>query len=216
MVEQPSPKTLVIVEDHGIAGAGLQFLLAQDGRFKVLQTVDRGDRAEAVIKRLDPDLVILDIALPGKSGLAVLERLKTRAARQRILVLSGQAHGLDFKRAIDLGADGALSKSDPPEMILQALAAIAIGARFISDSVRGLVGPLGEDRLASLTLREREVLVHIAEGESNEAIAGQLSIEVLTVKKHRQNLMRKLGVNNAVEASRMAYQLGLLVLTQHK
>lgn len=216
MVAPEAPKTLVIVEDHGIAGAGLVFLLARDGRFAVLASVDRGDRAEAVIKRLDPDLVILDIALPRKSGLAILESLKTKAARQRILVLSGQAHGLDFKRAIDLGADGALSKSDPPEMILQALAAIATGARFISDRVRTLVGPLGEDRLANLTLREREVLVHIAEGESNEAIAGHLSIEVLTVKKHRQNLMRKLGVNNAVEASRMAYQLGLLVLTQHE
>ena len=209
-------KSLVIVEDHGIAGEGLQFMLAQDGRFEVLQIIQRGDRAEALIRRLDPDLVILDIALPGKSGLAILEGLKQRGARPRILVLSGQAHGLDFKRAIDLGADGVLSKSDPPEMILQALAAIAIGARFISDRVRKLVGPLGEDRLANLTVREREVLVHMAEGASNELIARQLGVEVLTVKKHRQNLMRKLGVNTAVEASRKAYQLGLLILTRHE
>lgn len=209
-----APKTLVIVEDHGIAGAGLQFLLAQDGRFAVLQTVDRGDRAEAVIKRLDPDLVILDIALPGKSGLAVLERLKTKAARQRILVLSGQAHGLDFKRAIDLGADGALTKSDPPEMILQALAAIATGARFISERVRKLVGPLGEDQLSNLTQREREVLVHVAMGETNEQIATGLGIEIVTIKKHRQNLMKKLGINTAVQAARRAHQLGLLTMTQ--
>ncbi|MEQ1889174.1 MAG: response regulator transcription factor [Alphaproteobacteria bacterium] len=208
--------TLVIVEDHGIAGAGLQFMLAQDGRFEVLQIIHRGDRAEVLIRRLDPDLVILDIALPGKSGLAILEGLKQKGARPRILVLSGQAHGLDFKRAIDLGADGVLSKSDSPQLILQALAAIAIGARFISDSVRNLVGPLGEDKLANLTGREREVLVHMAEGASNELIARQLGIEVLTVKKHRQNLMRKLGVNTAVEASRKAYQLGLLILTQHE
>ncbi len=216
MQDSSAKKTLVIVEDHGVAGAGLQFMLAQDARFAVLQFVQRGDRAEAVIKRLDPDLLILDIALPGKSGLAILESLKSKAARQRILVLSGQAHGLDFKRAIDLGADGVLSKSDPPEMIVQALAAIATGARFISDRVRKLVGPLGENRLASLTVREREVLVHMAQGGGNEAIAEQLGIEVLTVKKHRQNLMRKLGVNSAVEASRKAYQLGLLILTQHE
>lgn len=209
-------RTLVIVEDHGIAVSGLQFMLAQHGRFEVLQVINRGDRAEALIRRLDPDLVILDIALPGKSGLIILEGMKRSQARQRVLVLSGQAHGLDFKRAIDLGADGVLSKSDPPEMILQALAAIAVGARFISDAVRSLVGPLGEDRLANLTKREREVLVQMAEGGSNDVIAGQLGIEVLTVKKHRQNLMRKLKVNTAVEASRKAYQLGLLILTRHE
>ncbi len=214
MTAPSAPKTLVIVEDHGIAGAGLQFLLEGDARFKVLKIIDRGDRAEAVIAKLDPDLLILDIALPGKSGLAVLENLKAKAARQRVLILSGQAHGLDFKRAIDLGADGVLSKSDPPELILQALAAIATGARFISDAVRKLTGPLGEDKLANLTMREREVLVHMAEGGSNDAIAERLGIEKLTVKKHRQNLMRKLGVNSAVEASRKAYQLGLLTMTQ--
>lgn len=140
--------TIVIVEDHGIAGAGLQFLLEGDARFRVLKIIDRGDRAEAAITQLDPDLVMLDIALPGKSGLAILESLKAKAQRPRVLMLSGQAHGIDFKRAIDLGADGVLSKSDPPEMIIQALTAIATGARFISNRVRSLVGPLGEDALA--------------------------------------------------------------------
>ncbi len=206
--------TIVIVEDHGIAGAGLQFLLESDARFRVLKIVDRGDRAEAAIAKLDPDLVMLDIALPGKSGLQILESLKARDERPRVLMLSGQAHGVDFKRAIDLGADGVLSKSDPPQLILQALAAIATGSRFISGRVRTLVGPLGEDQLSTLTMREREVLVHVAMGETNEQIAADLGIETVTIKKHRQNLMKKLGINTAVEASRKAHQLGLLTMTQ--
>lgn len=146
---------------------------------------------------------------------AVAMLLAPAAAQAAVMTVTSTSNG-QFGSSQGFTGGTVLSKSDPPEMILQALAAIATGARFISDKVRTLVGPLGEDRLANLTMREREVLLHLAEGGSNDAIAEQLGIDVLTVKKHRQNLMRKLGVSSAVEAARKAYQLGLLILTQHE
>lgn len=205
--------TIVIVEDHSLISAGLRFFLEQHARFKIVGDVSRGDQAEAAVAQLDPDLVILDIALPAKSGLDILENLKARGGRAKVLILSGQAHGVDFQRAIDLGADGIASKSEPPEVILQALDTILPGGRFISDAVRTLTESVADDRRISLTGRERQVLAQMAEGLSNAQIAKKLGVEAPTVKKHRENLMRKLKVRTAVEASRMAYQLGIAALT---
>lgn len=206
--------TVMIVEDHGVASSGLQFLLGDDARFAVLGVINDGARAGAEIMRLDPDLVILDIALPGKSGLDILEGMKAGGARQKILVLSGQANAMDFKRAIDLGADGVMSKSEPPELIAQALVTIAQGGRHISEVVRAMVEPVGDHAGVSLTARERQVLAQMAGGLSNSEIAIKIGISAPTVKKHRENLMRKLKVRTAVEASRMAYQLGIASMTQ--
>lgn len=204
--------TLVIVEDHGIASAGLQLLLGDHTRFKLLGIIQDGARAEAEIARLDPDLVLLDIALPGKSGLDILESLKAVGARQKILILSGQANAMDFKRAIDLGADGVMSKSEPPELIAQALVSIAQGVRHVSEVVRAIVEPVGDSAGVSLTARERQVLAQMAGGLSNGEIAEKIGVASPTVKKHRENLMRKLKVSTAVEASRVAYQLGLVIM----
>lgn len=208
--------SLLIVEDHGIASAGLKFLLGQDSRFTVLGVIGNGDQANAEIARLDPDIAILDMVLPGKSGLAILENLKARGARSRVLMISGQANGMDFRRAIDLGADGVISKIEPPEMIFRALDIIAQGGRFISDRVREVVELVGDDARVSLTARERQVLVLMTEGFSTGEIAKKIGTESRTAKKHRENLMRKLKVSSAVEASRMAYHLGLVTMTPKK
>ena len=205
--------SILIVEDHGIASTGLQFLLGRKDAIRVLGVVHRGDQAEAEIARQNPDIVILDLALPGMSGLVILENLKTREPQRKVIILSGQASGMEFKRAIDLGADGVISKNDPPELIFEALDSIEQGARFISHTVHALVEPVGDARGHALTARERQVLILLAEGLSNAAIAEKIGAELRTVRKHRENLMRKLNVSNAVEASRLAHQLGLTALT---
>lgn len=205
--------TVLIVEDHAIASAGLKFLLDQQNRFDVLGVIERGDYALEEITRLAPDIAILDMMMPGKSGLTILENLNARESRCRVLIISGQANGLDFKRAIDLGAEGVMSKTEPPELIFDALDVISQGGRFISNAVRACVEPVEDARQINLTARERQVLALIAEGFSNFEIAKQIGIEVRTAKKHRENLMRKLKVSSAVDASRMAYQLGLASVT---
>lgn len=212
----PSPEknvSVLIVEDHGVASAGLKSILGQNARFSVLGVVNDGGRAEAEIARLDPDIVILDMALPGKSGLAILENLKIRGARQKVLILSGQANGMDFKRAIDLGADSVISKIEPPEIIFDAISVMLGGGRLISDMVLGFVEPIDGQSRISLTARERQILALMAEGLSNAEIARKIGVELRTAKKHRENLMRKLKAHSAVEATRIAWQLGLTAMT---
>ncbi|MEQ1889305.1 MAG: response regulator transcription factor [Alphaproteobacteria bacterium] len=204
--------SVLIVEDHVIASAGLSFILNQQGRFTVLGVINHGDAALAEITRLDPDIAIIDMVLPGKSGLAILESLKSRGARCRVLMISGQATGVEFSHAIDLGADAVISKIDPPEIIFSALEGIIEGRQYISGWVHEFAGSAGDDRVQNLTARERQVLALMTEGLSNTEIAKHIGVEARTAKKHRENLMRKLKVSTAVEASRIAYQLGLVAL----
>jgi len=213
-MNMPEKRTsILIVEDHGVASTGLQFLLGREDTIRVLGVVHRGDQAEDEIAIRNPDIVILDLALPGKSGLAILESMRTHKTPCKVIILSGQASGLEFKQAIDMGADGVISKADPPELIFAALDSIAQGACFISNTVRALVEPVGDGRGHGLTARERQVLILLAEGLSNAGIAEKIGTEVRTARKHRENLMRKLNVSNAVEASRIAQQLGLIIMT---
>lgn len=210
---------IVLVDDHAIVEAGLRFLLADSAEFEIAGTAVDGGGALALVRRLRPDLVILDLVLPKKSGLAVLRELKAGWPEARILVVSGQATGLEFKRALDAGADGIVSKADPPQDLLAGLRALRDGERYLSPTIRALLGPVasigadgGEgDRM--LTHREREILRLIAAAHSSQEIADLLGIAEATVKKHRQNLMRKLEVHTAVQAARRAYALGLVSLS---
>jgi DNA-binding NarL/FixJ family response regulator len=213
------PASIVLIDDHAIVEAGLRFLLADSAEFRIAGVARDGAAALPLVRRLRPELVILDLVLPGKSGLAVLRDLKTGWPDGRILVVSGQATGLAFKRALDGGADGVVSKSEPPAVLLAALCALRGGERYLSAAIRALIGPIApavrpaDADAGTLTWREREVLRLIAAAHTSQEIAGLLGIAEATVKKHRQNLMRKLGVHSAVDAARRAYALGLVSLS---
>jgi DNA-binding NarL/FixJ family response regulator len=205
---------IFVAEDHAVARAGLDFLLRRLAGVEIVGTAADGAAALREIARLEPDLVVLDLMLPVKSGLVVLEALANWQRRPRVLVMSGQASGLDFKRASDLGAEGLVSKEDGAEALIAALESVRRGAVHRSPVVRGLLEPLeaspgppsaGEH----LTTREREVLALVAEGRSSADIAAALGIALKTVKKHRENIRRKLGISTAVEATRAAARLGL-------
>ena len=203
--------TVIIAEDHGITSGGIKFLLDGVPGVNVIQVVQDGEAAIKAVDQQEPDVLILDIALPKRNGLMVLQTI--RELKTRTLVLSGQASGLDFQRALESGAAGLCSKADPPDVLLEALAAIRAGEVFISEHVRALIQPLEPGLATSLTRREREILSLLAEGQSTEEMHQKLGISHRTVKKHRENLMRKLGVNTAVEATRKAMQLGLTHVT---
>lgn len=202
---------ILIADDHPISRSGLEFLLSGESDVEIVGTAGDGKQALALIAELAPDVVILDLMLPGMPGLLVLEQLRDFDPRPKVIALSGQASGLAFKQACDSGADAVISKEDPSECLLSAIAALQRGERFRSPKVAGLLGVLestaGEP---ALTRREREVLALIAAGNSDQQIAGYLSISPKTAKKHRENIRNKLGVSNAVEAARVAARLGLV------
>lgn len=213
----PTTCRVFIAEDHVIAQAGLEFLLRRVQGVEIIGCAKDGDEALRKIAEQEPDLLLLDLMLPKKSGLLVLEALGQWQSRPLVLVMSGQASGIDFKRAAELGAEGLISKEDEGEEIIAAIHSLRRGNCYRSPVVRALLEPLeaagpGLSEGESLTAREREVLALVAEGCSNLDIGSRLGISIKTAKKHRENIRRKLGISTAVQATRVAARLGLLKL----
>ena len=208
---------ILIVDDHPIAVSGLDFLLTHQDGVEITGHARDGNEALQLCADLQPDLLILDLMLPKLNGLMILEALSQMEKRPRVLIISGQASGINFKQARDLGAEGLVSKEDEPEYVLSAISQIRSGAKYLSPVIKDLLRPFdsdlpGENHHEHLTSREREVLALVAEGLSNELIGDKLHISPKTAKKHRENLMRKLGISTAVQATRVAARLGLFKL----
>lgn len=201
---------VLIADDHPISRSGLEFLLSGEPGLEVVGWAGNGDMAIELTVQLRPDLLVLDLMLPRKPGLVVLEQVRHFDPRPQVIAISGQATGLIFKQAVDGGAEAVLSKEDSSEEILAAVQALRRGHRYRSVTVTRLVGALepsaGEP---ALTPREREVLSLVAAGLPNERIAAKLGISLSTAKKHRENIRAKLGISSAVEAARFAVRLGL-------
>ncbi len=189
-ISKPPPCGVFIAEDHAIAQAGVEFLLRRVQGVEIVGRAQDGEEALQRVAEEEPDILLLDLMLPKKSGLLVLEALGRRQTRPRVLVMSGNASGIDFKRAAELGAEGLISKEDEAEEVIAAIHALRDGGTYRSPVVRALLEPLGETGSGlgegeSLTAREREILALVAEGYSNAKIGSTLGISVKTAKKQR-------------------------------
>jgi DNA-binding NarL/FixJ family response regulator len=215
-----TPIKVFLVDDQNILRAAFRSLLAQDDRFEVVG--DTGDAREAIDKVADlrPEVVLLDITMPGLSGLDAIRPMRQALPRLRILMLTHHEGDSFVDQAMRSGADGYLSKdSDPAELTL-AIESVHAGKPYISPKVAGGVvarmrrGEAVEapttNRLDTLTPREREVFQLLALGKANKEVARELSISLGTAKKHRENLQRKLDCHSAAELARLAIREGLL------
>ncbi|MEQ1631744.1 MAG: response regulator transcription factor [Planctomycetota bacterium] len=216
----PQNITIVLIDDQAIVRAAFRSLLERNARFKVIG--DAGDARQGIelVTSLRPDVVILDITIPGLSGIDAVGPLKKASPHTKVLMAS-QHEGQKFvQQALQAGADGYLSKdSDPTELGL-AIDAIHRGDSFLSPKVasgvmaraiRGESMPLSESSaLAGLTPREREVFQLLALGKANKEVAATLELSLGTVKKHRENLQRKLDCHSPAEIARLAIREGLL------
>ncbi len=218
--EPPPAIRVFLVDDQAMIRASFRSLLARDARFEVVG--DSGDPRVAVdmIGELRPDVVLLDISMPGLSGIDAIPLLKRCCPRVKIVMLTHHEGESFVQQALRAGAVGYLSKdSDPVELTL-ALESVTRGNMFLSPRVTG--GMLDhrprhgqatgapESRLASLTAREREVLQLLALGKTNKEVATALQITVGTAKKHRENLQRKLDCHSAAEMAVLSIKEGLL------
>jgi DNA-binding NarL/FixJ family response regulator len=215
---RPTAISVYLVDDQAILRAAFSSLVRADDRFVVVG--DSGDAREALaeIEQLRPDVVLLDITMPGLSGLDIIEPLRRSRPRTKILVLSGHEAESFVEQALRLGADGYLSKDSEPAEITLAIQAVHRGDSYLSPRVaRPLTHswvapqePACRTRIASLTPREREVFQLLALGKANKQVARELGISLGTAKKHRENLQRKLDCHSAAELARLAIREGLM------
>ncbi len=211
--------SVFLIEDQAMVRAALRSLLERCARFHVVG--DTGDARQGIglVEKLQPDVVILDIAMPGLSGLDAVAPLKKASPRTKVLIAS-QHEGYPFVRdALQAGADGYLSKDSEPDELRLAIESCLRGEAYLSPRVSAALAlgmraaggdALVRGPLAALTPREREVMQLVALGRSNKAIAAGLRVSLGTVKKHRENLQRKLDCHSAAELARLAIREGLL------
>lgn len=199
---------LVVAEDHPLTIAGLRLLIDSQADWELRAVVSDGAGLPAVVAQYEPDVVLLDLGLPGRTGIDILTELKQRHPTLRVVVLSGQEHMLAFRQALEARADAVLMKSESPDLLIHAVRAVVDGERFISPQLAERLGPVTAKPI--LTAREREVLAAMAHGLTSTQIGIRLGMSPATAKKHRENLMRKLGASNATATIRAARRLGLV------
>jgi len=195
--------TLMIVDDHPLMRRGVRQLLALEPRLAVVAEANNGTEALAEARRLEPDIILLDLNMKGMSGLDTLKALRHEGISSRILVLTVSDARSDIFAMVDAGADGYLLKDSEPEILLGHILQASQGEKVFSEGVASYLANRqhSADPLRQLTERERDVLQEVARGLSNKEIAAILHISEETVKVHIRNLLRKLDVRSRVAAT---------------
>ena len=215
-----SPVRVLVADDHPIFRAGLRKLLETDPDFTVVGEAGDGRDVARLSRSLDPELLLLDVALPGISGLDVLRDLAGDQAGPRTVLVTASIEPADMIVALRLGAAGILMKTAATELLFKCLRAVLAGEYWVGrDTVGSLVEALANLQTPSaasrarpfgLTARELEVLALIATGASNKFIASQLHLSEETVKHHVTNIFEKTGQSSRVELALFATHCGLL------
>lgn len=209
--------TLLLADDHAVVREGLRSLLAQQADFRVVGEAADGRQAVALARELQPDLVLMDIAMPLLNGLDATRQLRKALPATLVLILS--AHGDDafVAAAFEAGAAGFLLKQSTSRELCQAIRQVRQGGTFVSPAFSGgLLGtkPAGKGKgpptKPLLTPREREVLQLIAEGHANKQVAAQLGLSIKTVGTHREHIMAKLDIHDTAGLTRYAMEAGMI------
>lgn len=213
--------TIVLVEDHQIVLEGLLALLEAEPGLTVVGQTNNGSEAVQLAERLRPDVMIVDLMLPGLNGLEITRLVRQRSPQSRIIILSMYDHESFVVEALKSGAAGYVLKRDDVAHLVQAVHEVGAGRRYLSPSLseRALeayilyveqVKNSSQKPVETLTPREREVLYLAAQGYTNAEIAAHLVISPRTVEVHRANMMRKLGLRTQADLIRFAIQQEIL------
>lgn len=211
---------ILIADDHGLVRAGLRALLNGEPDFKVIGEATTSEETLALSIKLSPDIVLMDLSMPGCGGIETTRRLLKRLPDVRVLVVTMHEDTAMVREAVQIGASGYIIKRALESELINALRAVSRGELYIHPAMtRALlndsanptkIGPLCE----GLTPRELDVLRLIVQGNTNRQVADALNLSVRTVESHRANLMSKLGVSSRVELVRYASRRGLIELVR--
>lgn len=204
---------LLLAEDHTLVRDGLRLLISVQPDMILLAETADGQNVIDLTRQHGPDILLLDLGLPNVDGIAIMTALAEEALATRVLVVTARMDTASVRASLALGAAGYLPKSENSAELLAAVRHIAAGKQYVSPEVARLCAADDSTReaseIAALTVRESEVLGHVGQGLSSKEIARVLGISDLTVKKHRENLCRKLGSRNAAELIAVAVRHGM-------
>ena len=205
---------VMLVDDHAVVRVGFRMLLAATGDIEVVAEADSGEVAYQRYPKVHPDVVIMDLSMPGMGGIDAVRRLLARDKTARVLVLSAHEDTAHPKRALQAGALGYLSKRTAPEALIEAVYAVAAGRSYLDAEIARKLALQGlgsvPGRLEALSEREFSVFLQLARGHSVRNIAESLNLSPNTVGTHLYNIKQKLGAGNQAELTLIAVRSGLI------
>lgn len=211
--------TLVLADDHPLILQGLRHLLEGESEFKVVAEAGDGIEAIQLVERFKPNILVVDMMMPGLNGLEVLRQIKKISPTTRTIVLSMQSADAYVIEALKYGAAGYVLKETGPSELIHAVQEVTQGNQYLSPKLSDRLMASGRkikdtasDAYETLTAREREVLQMTVEGRTSQEIGEKIMISPRTVEIHRSNLMNKLGLNNHADLIRFAIKRGILSL----
>ncbi len=203
-----SPVKILIVDDHPVVCSGLTSMLGAHSAIQVIGSAASGEEALVIIEGKHPDVLLLDLRMPGMDGIAVLHALKSVEKPPRVIVLTSFEKDEDIYRAIKAGAHGYLLKDTTESEMVAAISIVIGGKRYLP---RHIAARLADRMMRSdLTVRELQILDHLSQGSTNKQIANALDISDNTVRHHVNNIMEKLQVSDRTEAVATAMRSGVL------
>ena len=210
---------VLLVDDHALLRESLKGRLAQEQGITVIGAGASADEAIELARELRPDVVLMDIDMPGSDCFAAASRLRGICPQTRIVFLTAYAHDRYIEAALEAGAVGFLTKSEPPERVVAAIRAAAVNrvsysadvqARLVIDDDRPRLANAVKTRVSTLTQRETETLRYVARGVSKGEVARLMHVSPRTVDRHTENLMRKLGIHDRLMLAHYAIREGLI------
>ena len=204
------PTRVAIVDDHPLVAEGIEAILDSYDDIEIAATLSDGQQMIDRLEALAPDVILMDLNMPGLNGLSATEMILEQRPETRILVLSMHDTPEYVSTALDHRAMGYVLKDVPSDEVKRAIDAVMAGERYLCTGAEGALKPVMSGGREQLTNREQTVLLQLAQGKSNKAVAQALDISVRTVETHRKNIKRKLGISSTAGLTRYALEHGVL------
>jgi len=206
--------TIVLIDDHAVVRAGVRRLLEQESLFEVIGEAESGEKAYQIFGELKPDVMVMDLSMPGMGGLESIRRILMRHEKAKILVLSMHEDLSFANQALKLGAKGYLTKNTLADDLVKSIQTVSKGDVFLSDEIAKKMAMQSisgnQDPIHELSAREFEIFRLLAEGLDIDAIANTLNISSKTVSNYQTMIKQKLNINSPVELIRYAIKAGVI------